>query len=561
MKFFRPYNSYKGTEPKEPESNPNKEKDVINEKIIVKAKAKEPLIEKVKGSDMPKNLNTYLGQKGYTILKSELLPSHQQFIKEQLLIKPCTPGAPIAIDKSYPVYRESDKKLYVPRYYGEQLFGVPKESKISEGDDITLEFQGSLRDYQKPVIEKYIQHVSSGGGGLLELFCGWGKTDSTLYIIGRLKKKTLIIVHKEFLMNQWIERINKYYPTAKIGKIQGQIIDIEGKDIVLGMLQSLSMKDYPPSLFDSFGFTIIDEVHHISSEVFSCALFKLVTKYMLGLSATMERSDGTTRVFKMFLGDVVYKQERSKDEVVIVRGITYQTNDDEFNELELDFRGKPASSKMLSKICNYNRRSEFILKVVEDMFVENPKQQIMIIASYRNILAYFFEAINHKKFATVGYYVGGMKESALKQTENKQVVLATYSMAAEGLDIKTLTTLVMATPMTKIEQSVGRILRQKHENPPIVVDIIDTHSNFQNQWFKRRRFFKSQNYKIIQTMSGVYTTDISKWRTTFTPNMAKLGPPSDDEGSDSGSEEEIADDVGAVKSDKKGGVCLLKFKK
>jgi superfamily II DNA or RNA helicase len=154
-----------------------------------------------------------------------------------------------------------------------------------------------------------------------------------------------------------------------------------------------------------------------------------------------------------------------------------------------------------------------------------------------------------------------MKESALKQTENKQVVLATYSMAAEGLDIKTLTTLVMATPMTKIEQSVGRILRQKHENPPIVVDIIDTHSNFQNQWFKRRRFFKLQNYKIIQTMSGVYTTDISKWRTTFTPNMAKQSPPSDDEGSDSGSDEEIADDVGTVNGAVKGGVCLLKFKK
>ena len=362
-------------------------------------------------------------------------------------------------------------------------------------------------------------------------------------------------------MNQWIERINKYYPDAKIGKIQGQIIDIEGKDIVLGMLQSLSMKDYPASIFDSFGFTIIDEVHHISSEVFSCALFKLVTKYMLGLSATMERSDGTTKVFKMFLGEVVYKQERSKDENVIVRGITYQTNDDEFNELELDFRGKPASSKMLSKICNYNRRSEFILKVVEDMFIENPKQQIMIIASYRNILAYFFEAINFKKFATVGYYVGGMKEAALKQTENKQVVLATYSMAAEGLDIKTLTTLVMSTPMTKIEQSVGRILRQKHENPPIVVDIIDSHSNFQNQWFKRRRFFKSQNYKIIQTTSSAYSTDMSKWRVTFEPSVAQKELPSDDEGGDSCSDEEIGDDVGPVKGANKGGVCLLKFKK
>ena len=538
MKFFRPYSANK-------KESDNKEN--IAEKIPAKIKA----------SDMPKNLNTYLGQKGYTILKSELLPSHQQFIKEQLLIKPCTPGAPIAIDKSYPVYRESDKKLYVPRYFGEQIFGPPKETKISEGDDISLEFQGTLRDYQKPVIEKYIQHVSNGGGGLLELFCGWGKSDSTLYTIGRLKKKTLIIVHKEFLMNQWIERINKYYPDAKIGKIQGQTIDIEGKDIVLGMLQSLSMKDYPASLFDSFGFTIIDEVHHISSEVFSCALFKLVTKYMLGLSATMDRSDGTTKVFKMFLGDVVYKKERSKDEEVIVRGITYQTNDDEFNELELDFRGKPAASKMLSKICNYNRRSEFIIKILEDMFLENPKQQIMVIASYRNILTYFFEAINHKKFATVGYYVGGMKESALKATEQKQVVLATYSMAAEGLDIKTLTTLIMSTPMTRIEQSVGRILRQKHENPPIVVDIIDTHANFQNQWAKRRRFFKSQNYKIIQTTSSTYTTDISKWRVVFEPSLTKTVTSNVPPEGDSDSESEIEDIIDAPKS----VGCLLKFKK
>jgi superfamily II DNA or RNA helicase len=532
--------------------------------------------------EMPKNINTYLGQKGYTILKSELTATQQQYIKEQLLIKPCTPGAPIAIDKSFPAYRESDKKLYVPRYYGEQLFGKPNETKITEGTDIILEFQGSLRPAQEPVVKAYLDKVlsnnsasvsdsasnnSGGGGGLLELPCGFGKTSISLYILSKLKKKALVIVHKEFLMNQWIERIQQFLPTAKIGKIQGQIIDIEGKDIVIGMLQSLSMKDYPASLFDSFGFTIIDEVHHISSEVFSCALFKLVTKYMLGLSATMERSDGTTRVFKMFLGDVVYKQERSKDEEVIVRGITYQTNDDEYNELELDFRGKPASSKMLSKICNYNRRSEFILKVLDDMIKENPKQQIMIIASYRNILNYFYEAINHKQIATVGFYVGGMKEAALKQTEEKQVVLATYSMAAEGLDIKTLTTLIMATPMTKIEQSVGRILRQKHENPPIVVDIIDTHSNFQNQWLKRRRFFKTQNYKIIQTASSTYTTDVSKWKITFTPSLNKTDTPIlddlEDNIDDSSDSEEITDSNADSTSNPKKSVsgCLLKFKK
>ena len=475
---------------------------------------KEPIV-------WPQILNTYLGNKGYTILKSELPIRHQMALKEMLMVKPYVPGSPVQLQKTFPAYRESDKKIYVPRYFGEEIFGPPKTIKITEGDNIDLVFQGQLRDYQVPIVKKYLDHVKEGGGGLLELYCGAGKTDTTISIIGDLKKKTLIIVHKEFLMNQWIERILKYYPTARIGKIQGQVIDIDGKDIVIAMLQSLSMKDYPSTLFDSFGFTIIDEVHHISSEVFSCALFKLVTKYMLGLSATMNRKDGTTKVFKMFLGEVVYKLERSKDEDVIVRGITFKINDDEYNELELDFRGQTASSKMLSKICTYNRRSEFIIKVLKDMILENPKQQIMLIASYKNILKYMYDAIKHHNICSVGYYVGGMKESALKESETKQVVLATFSMAAEGLDIKTLTTLFMITPMTNIEQSVGRILRQKHEFSPIVVDIIDTHDNFQRQWAKRKTFYKKQNYKIIQTDSTTYNTDVSKWRTIYEPIATK----------------------------------------
>jgi len=84
-------------------------------------------------------------------------------------------------------------------------------------------------------------------------------------------------------------------------------------------------------------------------------------------------------------------------------------------------------------------------------------------------------------------------------------------MAAEGLDIKSLTTLVMATPKTDIEQSVGRILREKH-GTPVVVDIIDEHDPFKNQWAKRKVFYKKQNYKIIQTNSSDYDPDIRFWK-------------------------------------------------
>ena len=465
-------------------------------------------------------MNTYLGQKGYTLPKNELTPEQQKKIRNDLTIKPFTMGAPMNDTKTFPVYRESPNKMYVPHYYGVEHFGVPKEYKISQGLDIELTFNGKLRENQEVVVNTYINHVLKVGfgGGLLELPCAYGKTVLSLNIISRLKKKTFIIVHKEFLMNQWIERIQQFLPSARVGKIQGPIIDIDDKDIVIGMLQSLSMKDYPASIFDSFGLTIIDEVHHISSEVFSNALFKLVTKYMLGLSATMNRKDGTTHVFKMFLGDIIFKGKRDEERAVTVRAIEYCVDDEEFNEVKYDYRGNPQYSTMISKLCEYNHRSEFILRVLSDMLNENPNQQVMILAHNKNLLKYLHDAIAHRNIATVGYYVGGMKESSLKETESKKVVIATYAMAAEALDIKTLTTLIMATPKTDIEQSVGRILREKHSSP-VVVDIVDSHQLFKNQWQKRKTFYKKENYKIIYITSAKYAInrDYSNWKVVYTP--------------------------------------------
>ena len=425
-------------------------------------------------------------------------------------------------------------------------FGVPNEIKLLEGTDIKVEFVGQLRENQEVVVKTYVDHCLrvGFGGGLLELPCAAGKTVDALKIISLLKKKSFIIVHKEFLMNQWIERIKQFLPTARIGKIQGQIIDIEDKDIVIGMLQSLSMKEYPATLFESFGLTIIDEVHHISSQVFSNCLFKLVTKYMLGLSATMNRKDGTTKVFKMFLGEVVYKGKRDEERLVVVRAINYFIDDDDFNHEATDFRGNPAYSTMISKLCEYNRRTEFILKVLSDMLNENPLQQIMFLAHNKSVLKYLHDAIKHRDIATVGYYVGGMKESALKETETKQIVIATYSMAAEALDIKTLTTLIMVTPKTDIEQSVGRILREKHSQP-VVVDIIDSHSIFKNQWKKRRSFYMKENYKIIQTSSLNYSPDTTTWEHIFEPGDKKC------------LKRNKKDDDDALLT----GQCLLKFKK
>jgi hypothetical protein len=146
-------------------------------------------------------------------------------------------------------------------------------------------------------------------------------------------------------------------------------------------------------------------------------------------------------------------------------------------------------------------------------------------------------------------------------------------MAAEALDIKTLTTLIMATPKTDIEQSIGRILRVKHSNP-IVVDIIDGHQLFQNQWRKRKTFYKKENYKIIYTDSNKYTPDITKWSVINMPkcetgskfciskkNISQKSTSSSDKSitNDSDSEEETV--LEKPKDKYSCGVCLLTMKK
>jgi superfamily II DNA or RNA helicase len=163
---------------------------------------------------------------------------------------------------------------------------------------------------------------------------------------------------------------------------------------------------------------------------------------------------------------------------------------------------------MISKLCAFNARSEFILSVLAKELALMPGQQIMVLAHNKCLLEYLHDAIAHRQMATVGYYVGGMKEPELKKSETRQIIIATYAMASEALDIKTLTTLVLATPKTDVVQAVGRILRVKHERP-LVIDIVDSHEVFLSQWQKRRKYYLQNNYTVMHTKSHLYVLD--KW--------------------------------------------------
>ena len=125
----------------------------------------------------------------------------------------------------------------------------------------------------------------------------------------------------------------------------------------------------------------------------------------------------------------------------------------------------------------------------------------MLLLSERREHLKTLKTLFEEKDCEASLYVGGMKEKQLKDSEKAKVILSTYSMTSEGFDNPDLNTLVLASSKTDIEQSVGRILRKKHEITPIIIDIVDRFSLFTVQGYQRKYYYKNHNYKI-EKISG-----------------------------------------------------------
>ena len=322
----------------------------------------------------------------------------------------------------------------------------------------------------------------------------------SLAIMGKIRRKTIIVVHKEFLVSQWIGEINRVYPTARIGRLQADESEVGDEfDITIAMLQTVAKREYPDGYFNDFGFAIFDECHHLGAAHFSKALMKIQTKCMLGLSATPDRTDGLSKVFGWYLGEMSTRiRAREEDTEVEVRVYDYTTTDEEYTKTSYDYRGNPIRARLLNTITEYEPRTRYLIPAIKQAYDE--KRKTLILSDRRDHLLMWERLLKEAGAPDVAFYVGGMKQNALEKSEEAQILLGTYSMAAEGMNIPTLNTIVLSTPKSNVEQSVGRILRQKKDERqfnPLIIDILDQpHDCFVSQFRKRHDYFKKCGYKI-----------------------------------------------------------------
>lgn len=444
--------------------------------------------------------------RGYAILKSALTPAQIAHIQKELTVAPNVPLSFAATVAPFKVWVESPTRYYLPHAWADTFFGSADVDARPPGDLLpaSIHFKGVLRPHQEEALEAF---RAAGRSGIICLPCGYGKTFTGIAAATadpdpEQRRRFIIVVHKEFLADQWTSELKALVPGIRIGRIQGERCDIGSEfDVAIAMIQTICSRAYPTGTFDSFGMVIFDEVHHLGAEHFSQALQRIQCKKMLGLTATPNRIDGLSKVFEWSLGRIVYQiARRPKDDSVGVRVMRYVCDDDAYANTPTNWKGETVRARLINQIAEYKPRTTALVEWIAPMLKNEAGRRLLILSDRREHLIDFATMFAAQGFTSIGYYVGGMKQSELDISATKQIILGTYAMASEGMNIPTLNTILLATPKSNIEQSIGRILRQKKEErvvAPRVLDILDTAFTETNgQWAKRRKFYKSCGYTI-----------------------------------------------------------------
>lgn len=314
---------------------------------------------------------------------------------------------------------------------------------------------------------------SPTGGCTLQAPCGAGKTVLGTDIIRRVGVSTAVLVHKNFLANQWEEEIGRFIPGAKVGRVQGDQIDSGSTyDVVICMVQSLTSRDYSPTgVFDTFGLVVGDECHRYGAQMWSAATSLFPARYRLGLTATPERRDGMSVVFLSNFGGICHRMvaERMVPRLEVVELDTYVPP-----EAYMMHRGgqrKPNMPRLISALAGTKSRTQRILRDV--LGARNAGRRGIVLTHRVDHVTEIALALL-RVGVDARQLVGGMSEAKQMAAADGEVVVGTFQMASEGLDVPEFDTLFLATPQASIEQAVGRILRvEEGKKQPLVIDYVD----------------------------------------------------------------------------------------
>lgn len=331
-------------------------------------------------------------------------------------------------------------------------------------------------------------NLKEGKNGILEAPCGSGKTIIGIQLIKSIGGKALWLTHTHKLLTQAKDTAEKYFK-GDYGIISEGEIHI-GKDITFATVQTLSSVDM--DLYQKeFDMVVVDECHHcVGSPTKVMQFYKVVNsincRYKYGLSATLNRSDNLISTLFTIIGDVLYQIKETDVGNRIIKAVYEPIHLDlKYDEESYTYEdGRINWHELLNVLADDKERNNVIINNI----IKYLGRKQLVLTHRINHVNYLVDELN-KRGIVASAITGSMP--FYRRNYDAEVLVATFSLAKEGLDIPELSVLHLATPQkdyTTTRQSVGRVERNyEGKVTPIVLDYVDDDIPYCVSCFKRRK--------------------------------------------------------------------------
>ena len=415
---------------------------------------------------------------------------------------------------------EHPKHYALPRGCLDEVLELLRSLKIKplvrderfKGAPLDVTFQGTLRPEQRLAADAMLRHDT----GVLAATTAFGKTVLAAWLIAQRGVNTLVLVHRQQLLEQWVERLSEFLavPEKSIGRLGGGRKKLGGA-LDVALVQSMIHKGTVDDRVGDYGHLVVDECHHVSARSFELVARRSKAKFVTGLSATITRKDGHHPIVFMQCGPIRHRVN-ARDQAaarpfihqVFVRptGLRLPTLADQ--DARLEFQA------LCEAVISNDARDEMICADVLHAVREGRSPLVLT------------ERIEHLKrlalrlssqVAEVITLHGGMARKELREALDRlagqpeaagRVILATGGYIGEGFDNSRLDTLFLTMPVSwrgTIAQYVGRLHRlHEGKREARVYDYADLDIPMLARMFDRRcRGYESLGYTILLPASAI----------------------------------------------------------
>jgi len=368
--------------------------------------------------------------------------------------------------------------VLLPFAYSVQKLNLKRRSR-DLFTPMTSPFEGELRDEQNVVKTEAISILNKKGSVILSMYCGFGKTITSINLACAIGMKTLVIVNKLVLMKQWEESINRFCPSAVVQKVTPKSKPDASANFLI--INAINTPKLSKEFFSTIGLVIVDEAHLIMAETVSKCMQSISPRYLIGLTATPYRPDGLDALLEFYFGIDKIIRELWREHLV------YKVETGFEPIVELTAQGRMNWGSVLDSQSKDKTRNELIVDIISHF-----KERNFLVMVKRVEQGELLEKMLLERGEDVTSLVGARQTFEV----SSRILIGTCSKVGTGFDHPRLDTLLLAADVEEyFIQYLGRCMRTR-DGTPIVFDIVDDNGVLKKHYNTRKKIYLKHGGKI-----------------------------------------------------------------